>query len=1735
MKKTGVLMALLLLFSVSAMAAKHTVKLRGNLADANVNGKIDFTNYQLVEAGTEVEIYSVPNPGYGMSRGIFYATVKNGVYSETQSAKPHSKYPEDRANRLTYRFTMPDADVELWAYFTPLRTLVIHKPVKKGGKLIPLYGYKNDPNKDTVVYNVPFETLKLKVDPDEGYELVDVDVENLARSNYKITNSLVTVTMPNKNDIVHVTPVFGKLNYEVKIDKSLEFESVTLSNNAPKSREEVEMVLTCKKGYIPSKVSIEGCKNWWRDGKPQLLDDGRWRIVYRFKVDLQDINITLRTEPVYTITVNDTKNSKRVETYIPEMIPDFPGVARTNQEVPVVFKMPANYSATYTAKNGRTTVTPLVYHNALENSFADDGITDWLETNDYVGKGLPIKVETDSTGNKYWCTSVKNTMMQGLSLKGRSYPSSAVEKGLVSFAAIASINPRYAQKAEISIETSGDGVSNSTQVVADMQYQGDGWQTVLTTGKINTKADTLLFVVRAEAETTDGKRNYYGPMFDDLCLLFPTDDKTIQNEDVMIFKINGANVTIDYTPSAKLNTVSIEQKDHATVTLINSTTDEQGDTVKAMTNDVIVVKGKYDEGYAIYDIRFQDDNDSYLELDSINTSTREVTYHFIMREDMDVALTPDVDVIKVNVEDQFGGLLAVNDTLAKTGEKVLITVEPNSGCKLKQIRTIPANIVTITADNVDAKTGAGNYSFVMPTTHVTLIAEYIVPITKPEMLDSINVQYGEFNLERDLVLDVWKKKIGIYGQFNGNGHRITYTGSTPLFYSVYRGASVRHLYVNATVEGKKTYMGGITQYNEGVIEDCEVSGLVKNKLAESPAAGIAGQNGPDGGIISHCHVLCDIDGATTYGITSQESGATVRDNVFNGRFAKNDGDAYMICNDNKNSTIQNNSYIANDGNSTGLLVSGVTAAQPADLVDDVKDVMETYPVFAASIRNKYNAFTITVASATNVTLEELSATSAGEGTQVSGMVSVDGNNHLESITISASDGSKPQNCTFTDNTENHYYFSFTMPDYDILISFKTQEGTFIYTARQLADLNEKTGLYILANDLYLNNWNEKVTLKSKLYGNGHTIRYETSGDFKGLFYKIKKEGLLQGLRVVGFVETNVNCGGIAFENYGTIRDCHFLGRISRLEGGIQPANTVNRVAAIAYKLVGKASRIDHCSATGQLICPSYQNVVNSNPLCTVTGKNVISSHWVNPNKTDEFQKLISDANAASNDYPIYAQGILDQINPRIVTGSKTIRVENGTTLDELIITDGEPFICTADVKVNKIIYKRQATNALEQWVLPFGFDQIAGKGAFEYHKIIERTVDEVKLPDVGDGTTLTLAKKPSSIDYKANELWMVKNDGNDVMEYTLTNAKGSITIKATHYDHIAQYASITDIGDIYTTYTGIPAVTAKEDIMYVWNRGKQEFVRGDVDDIQSYRFYLQFYNKNSKKLETYDDTKWAKDLNKSGSTTKAPRRLASAMADGWQPIFLDPRQPQSVTARMLAYYDVAYLADIRAESFNEETDSPISAVSLVYQLVNSRMELPSALPLLVRAKRADAEPLVNAQMGAEIDTLYTLSLLQMMIDEAALDIDVDDEEEIDTQAFEMPHYWCAAFGKRLDIWPIPSSEKYADLATFGCLMFEDNYFDQSFNYATANDNRTTAPMSYCITVYNTDTYEILPLMGDCVNVEFIESAETTGISLTPSPSPKGEGSGYTYNLNGQRVGAGYKGIIIQNGRKIYKR
>lgn len=168
----------------------------------------------------------------------------------------------------------------------------------------------------------------------------------------------------------------------------------------------------------------------------------------------------------------------------------------------------------------------------------------------------------------------------------------------------------------------------------------------------------------------------------------------------------------------------------------------------------------------------------------------------------------------------------------------------------------------------------------MTSAYITLVPEFVVPISTAEDFKNIDREVGEFYLTADLDLgNQWDQAIDLDGYLNGNGHRITYGGSVSLFDGVYSNAAVRHLYVTAKVKGSDNSIGGITATNHGIIEDCEVRGTVRGDLTSSIVGGIAGENIVDGGecTISRCHVLCDvIEGQKAYGIASQYPGPPLR-------------------------------------------------------------------------------------------------------------------------------------------------------------------------------------------------------------------------------------------------------------------------------------------------------------------------------------------------------------------------------------------------------------------------------------------------------------------------------------------------------------------------------------------------------------------------------------------------------------------------------------------------------------------------------------------------------------------------------------------------------------------------------------------------------------------------------------------------------------------------------------------
>jgi hypothetical protein len=259
-------------------------------------------------------------------------------------------------------------------------------------------------------------------------------------------------------------------------------------------------------------------------------------------------------------------------------------------------------------------------------------------------------------------------------------------------------------------------------------------------------------------------------------------------------------------------------------------------------------------------------------------------------------------------------------------------------------------------------------------------------------------------------------------------------------------------------------------------------------------------------------------------------------------------------------TIERNYYVSNTGNARATVCSGVSATTPDMITDLIKNAPQHNTVYVASLKSKYvGGYTIQFSLPENVNLVNSSTEQANAGTLITASVSVTGNNHLKSITISKTDGTDAQECTFTDDMESVYSFSFTMPGHDVLISFQTEVGRNIFTASQFASIDDQKGIYYLQRDIELNNWEKSVNLDGTFHGNGHTIKFHEEGTTKGLFYRLRAGALLEGLRVDGVIETSENCAGLVYENKGTIRNCHFYGQIVRLQGK-RPKK--NRIAAI---------------------------------------------------------------------------------------------------------------------------------------------------------------------------------------------------------------------------------------------------------------------------------------------------------------------------------------------------------------------------------------------------------------------------------------------------------------------------------------------------------------------------------------------------------------------------------------------
>lgn len=115
------------------------------------------------------------------------------------------------------------------------------------------------------------------------------------------------------------------------------------------------------------------------------------------------------------------------------------------------------------------------------------------------------------------------------------------------------------------------------------------------------------------------------------------------------------------------------------------------------------------------------------------------------------------------------------------------------------------------------------------------------------------------------------------GTFDGNGHTISGVNITAkgsyqgVFRYVSENGKVSNLNVKGTVEpgGSKSFIGGITGENSGLIENCSFEGTVKG---ENVIGGIAGENS-DTGRITACNAWGNVTGEnSTGGIAGKNSG-----------------------------------------------------------------------------------------------------------------------------------------------------------------------------------------------------------------------------------------------------------------------------------------------------------------------------------------------------------------------------------------------------------------------------------------------------------------------------------------------------------------------------------------------------------------------------------------------------------------------------------------------------------------------------------------------------------------------------------------------------------------------------------------------------------------------------------------------------------------------------------------------
>jgi len=348
-------------------------------------------------------------------------------------------------------------------------------------------------------------------------------------------------------------------------------------------------------------------------------------------------------------------------------------------------------------------------------------------------------------------------------------------------------------------------------------------------------------------------------------------------------------------------------------------------------------------------------------------------------------------------------------------------------------------------------------------------------------------------------------------------------------------------------------------------------------------------------------------------------------------------------------------------------------------------------------------------------------------------------------------------------------------------------------------------------------------------------------------------------------------------------------------------------------------------------------------------------------------------------------------------------------------------------------------------------------------------------------------------------------------------------------------SSTKDDAHLKASYEGIPADMMTKDVKYVWNNAAGRFALGDGQKALSpFRFYLQYADKATGNIEPWEQTDWArKERRAQAQQQSAPRRasrrtdFAKLAAEGWQPVVFD-FDNVTVTEEMLNDYEILALSDICDTATKLDGDDCSYAATAIYEQVEAGTELLVAHPLLVRAKRADVAPLSLDEVGSEINELFIWA------------VENNQEDKVMDFIYDN-HIWCSTVAGLYDVWQMPMPERNSVLSEAGALIFNATGSEPCFYRVGADDGVFMRPMSYCFTAYDEQTYENLPLDGDRINVVVLgytaPGDDVTGINdvNADKAAADGNGDGDSYNLQGQKVGDSYRGIVVKNGRKMLKR